>query len=70
MRGSGLHCTGGPLDFFDNVQAAVHDELVHVSRFLVKTRYAVAALLRGAEFMLEERIVLRAYDSEVIGHGL
>ena len=46
----------------------MHDELVHVSCLLRKPRNPIAALLRGPELVLEEGIVLRANDGEVVGH--
>lgn len=45
------------------------DELVQVPRLLAEARLAVAALLAGAELVLEQRVVLRANDGEVVGHG-
>lgn len=44
------------------------DELVHVAGLVAEARQAVASLLRGAEFILEERVVLGADDGEVVGH--
>ncbi len=44
------------------------DELVHVAGVVAEARDAVAALLGGAEFVLEEGVVLCAYDGEVVGH--
>ena len=57
-----------PLHFLDDVQAAVQHELVQVVRLLGEARLAVASLLAGAELVLEERVVLRADDGEVVAH--
>lgn len=45
------------------------DKLVQVAGLLGKVRLAIAALLGGAELVLEERVVLRADDGKVVGHG-
>lgn len=47
----------------------MHDELVHVARLLAEPRLSVAALLRRPELVLEERVVLRPDDHEVIRHS-
>ena len=47
----------------------MHDKLVHVSCFLSELGRAIAARFRSAELVLEERIVLRANDGEVVRHG-
>lgn len=47
----------------------MQDELVEVPHLLGETRLPVAALLGGAELILEERVVLRADDGEVVAHG-
>ena len=57
-----------PLQLFDNVQTAVQDELVQVPRLLAEASLAVAPLLARAEFVFEERVVLRADYSEVVAH--
>ncbi len=62
------HLPASPLDFFHNVEAAVHDELVHVPGLLPEARDAVPALLEGAEFKLEEGIVFGPDDREVVRH--
>lgn len=46
----------------------MHDELVHVPRLVAEARLPVAALLRGAELVLEYRVVLRSDYGEVIRH--
>lgn len=56
------------MHLLDDVQAAVDDELVHVPGLLAEARLAVPALLRRAELVLEERVVLRADDGEVVRH--
>lgn len=63
-----LHGPIRPLHLLDDVQAAVHDERVHVAGVVAEAGDAVAALLRGAEFVLEERVVFGADDAEVVGH--
>lgn len=62
------HLIVEPLQLVDDVEAAVHDEGVHTAGLGAETGHAVAALLRGAEFKLEERIVLGADDAEIVGH--
>ena len=44
------------------------DERVHAAGIVGEARDAVAALLGGAEFVLEERVVLGADYGEVEGH--
>lgn len=46
----------------------MHDELVHVSRLLDEPGLPVAALFGCPEFVLEERVVLRPDDHEVVRH--
>lgn len=62
------HLPRPPLHLLDDIQAAVHDELVHVSRLFAEPRLPVAALLRRPELVLEERVVLRPDDDEVVRH--
>ena len=62
------HLIIGPLQLVDKVQAAMHDERVHMARLLTKTGDAVSALLGSAELELEQRLVSRANDAEVVGH--
>jgi hypothetical protein len=47
----------------------VDDEGVHAAGVVAEARDAVAALLGGAELVLEEGVVLGADDGEVEGHG-
>lgn len=63
-----MHLPVRPLDFFNNVQTAVDDELVQLSRLFGEARHAVAALFAGAKVILEERVVLGADDGEVVTH--
>jgi len=58
-----------PLHLLNQIQRGVHEELVHVQRFRAELRDAIAALLRGAEGELEERVVEGADDGEVVGHS-
>lgn len=64
----GIHSPIRPLHLLDDIQAAVHDEGVHVPGLVAEAGDAVAALLRGAEFVLEQRVVFGADDAEVVGH--
>lgn len=63
-----VHLALCPLDLLDHVETAVQDELVQVADLLVEARLAVAAGLGGAELVLEEGVVLRPDDDEVVGH--
>lgn len=45
------------------------DELVHVFSFVLEASRAISAALRSTEFGLEERVVPRTDDCEVVGHG-
>lgn len=58
-----------PLHLLDDVQRAVQDELVQVAGLVREARLPIAALLGGAELVLEEGVVLGADDGEVVGHG-
>lgn len=62
------HLIAEPLQFIDNIEAAVHDEGIHTASLGAEACHAVTALLRGAEFELEERIVFGADDTEIVGH--
>ena len=57
-----------PLHLLGNVQARVQDQLVHMPHLVGEARLAVAALLRGAELVLEEGVVLGADNGEVVAH--
>jgi hypothetical protein len=46
----------------------MYNELVHVSCLLSELGRAIAAGFRSAKLVLEERIVLRADDGEVVRH--
>lgn len=58
-----------PLHLLDDVQRAVQDELVQVAGLVREARLPIAALLGGAELVLEEGVILGADDGEVVGHG-
>lgn len=58
-----------PLHLFYHVQRCMYDELVHVSGLLSELGRAITARFRSAKLVLEERIVLRADDCEVVRHG-
>lgn len=64
-----VHGAGAPLDFFDDVERAVDDELVFVSLRVVEAGYPVAGgAFGGPEFGGEEGVVFGADDGEVEGH--
>lgn len=65
----GIHLVVGPLQLVYEVQAGVYDERVHVAGFLTEAGDTISALLGGAEFELEQRLVSRADDAEVVGHS-
>jgi len=44
----------------------MHDEWIHVPRFLTEARDAITALFRRAEFELEEWLVAGVYYAEVV----
>lgn len=46
----------------------MHDEGVHLPCFGAEASNAITALLRGAEFELEEWVITRTDDAEVVGH--
>ena len=47
----------------------MRDIWVHLPRFLAKAGNAVAALFRGAEFELKQRLVPSVHNAEIIRHG-
>lgn len=47
----------------------MYDELVHVLCLVAESCGAIAAGFGGAELQLEERVVARADDGEVVGHA-
>lgn len=61
-----VHLVVGPLHLIHEIQTGVHDEWVHVSCFLAKACDAITALLGGAEFELEEGLVVGVYDAEIV----
>jgi len=56
------------LYFLDDIQTAVHDELIHMSSLLCESRNAISALFRSAEFIFEQRVILCADYSEIVRH--
>lgn len=44
----------------------MNDELVHMSGLIAKAGDAVSTSLGSTKFMLEERVVSRADDSEIV----
>jgi hypothetical protein len=57
-----------PLHFLSNIQTRVQDELVQVSHLFGEAGLAIAALLRGAELVLEQGVVLGANNGKIIAH--
>jgi hypothetical protein len=58
-----------PLHFLNHVQGCVYNELVHMSSLLSELGRTITTTgFRGAEFMLEEWIVFRPDDAEVVRH--
>ena len=55
-----------PLCLVHNIQAAMNDERIHLSRLSAETSYAITALFRGTKFEFKERVVAGAYDTEVV----
>jgi hypothetical protein len=55
-----------PLNFFNNIETAVDDELVHVSGFMAKAGNAVSTGLGSTKLVFEKRVVPRTDDSEVV----
>jgi hypothetical protein len=47
----------------------MYNELIHVSGLLSELGRAIAAWFGSAKLVLEERIVFRTDDSEVVRHG-
>lgn len=62
------HCAIVPLQFLNNVQAAVYNELVHLASIVAKVRIAVASLSACAKLVLEERIIFGANNGKVEAH--
>ena len=63
-----VHLVIGPLQLVCEIQAGVDDEWVHVAGLLTEAGDTISALLGSAEFELEQRLVSRADDAEVVGH--
>ena len=65
-----VHVGVQPLDLFDDIDAGVHNELVHVARrfAVAEAGHAIAAAFGGPEGELEERPVCRGDNDEVVGH--
>lgn len=61
-----MHLIVRPLHLVHKVQTAVHDERVHMPRFLTEACDAITALFGGTEFELEERLVVGVYYAEVV----
>ncbi len=65
-RSWNAHLIVRPLHLVHEVQTAMDDERVHLARFLTEACDAIAALFGGAEFELEERLVVDVYYAEVV----
>lgn len=65
-----IHIGVQPLDFFNDIDAGVDDKLVHVARsFAVsEARQAITACFGRTKCELEEWLVRRRDDHEVIRH--
>ena len=63
-----IHMVVEPLHLIDDVQAAVHNERIHLPCLHAEPSNAVTSLFRSAEFELKQRIVTCADDAEVVGH--
>lgn len=61
-----VHLAIEPLHLVHNVQAAVNDKRIHLSCLGAESSNAVAALFGSAKLELEERVVARADDAEVV----
>jgi hypothetical protein len=57
-----------PLHFLHHIECRMYNELIHVCCLLSELGRAITARFRRAKLMLEERIVFRADDSEVVRH--
>jgi hypothetical protein len=64
-----IHLSTTPLHLLDDIQTAVHNKLVHMPSLLREPRDAIAALLRSAKLILEQRIILRANNGKVVRHS-
>ena len=47
----------------------MHDEGIQPAGFLAESGNTITALLRGAKFEFEQRIILCTHDTEVVGHS-
>lgn len=47
----------------------MHDEGIQPAGFLAESGNTITALLGGAKFEFEQRIILCAHDTEVVGHS-
>ncbi len=63
-----IHLVGIPLQIIHVVETRVHQERIQLAGFRAEAGDAIAALLRGAEFELEGRLVARVDDAEIVGH--
>lgn len=62
------HLIRMPLQIVHVVKTGVHEEGVQISGFLAEAGDAISALLGGAEFDLEGRLVAGVDNAEVVGH--
>lgn len=68
MTGIYLHMPVCPLYFLGNIEARMQNQLVQMAQLVIEARLAVTALLRCAELVLEEGVVLSADNGEVVAH--
>lgn len=61
-----LQAIVAPLDLFDDIETTVDNKLIHMPCFFSEARDAIATSLGSAKFVLEQGIIPRADDSEVI----
>ncbi len=61
-----VHLAIEPLHLIHNVQAAVNDKWIGLSCLAAESSNAITTLFGGAELELEERVVARADDAEVV----
>ena len=63
-----IHLSCTPLHLLHDIQAAVDNELVHMSCLLCEPRNAISSLFCGTKFIFEEGVILGANNGEVIRH--
>lgn len=61
-----VHVVVEPLHFIDDVQATMHNEGIHLPCLSAEASNAIPALFRCAKFELEQWVVARTNDAEVV----